>query len=917
MKKDDIELIQDILSGDEVAFSQLVQRHQKSIHALAWREIGDYHIAEEITQDAVLQVYNKLPTLKNPKLFAGWLYVIAKRQCIAWKRKNKHPTHSLNSMSQETLDESAYANYISQEREVKVTEYRREIVQKLLEKLPEIERTVVILHYLGEMTCDAIGMFLGVSPNTVKSRLSRARKRLKEDVTIIRETLSSVPISPNLTDNIIRKINDTEPTPPSGAKPLLPLGALGSSIFLIIFLLGISNQLLIRYQLPYSLDVESETTIEIVETPIIPNITSETDLRNRIGNDTVLGINSNDGLQSGETPMENNINQDSTQWKLPQYAKARLGKGYVFDMKYSPDGTLFAAAGTIGIWIYDAHTGKEIDLLTQNTDGISAIAFSPNNQLLASEGKDYTILLWDLKNGEQIRVFSGHQDIVKSIAFSPDGKTIASGSYDETIRIWEVSTGELRVTFAGHANQVSEVMYLKDDEMILSYGRSEGTIHLWNANTGEFIRTFSGHTGNLTSIASSPDGKTIAGGSDVGTIHLWETHTGELKTTIVNVTGSVGVDNHIAFLVFSPDGNTLVNINTDDDIIQFWDVFNGEKIKSISSPPASTDKAIFSPNGNTLASTGSDGTVRFWDVASNTHIRSITGYANMFTDMEYSPGGDTLALVSSEKRLRLWDTHTRKLLKTYSPHPKRITCITYAPDGITLACGGWDNTGNTVWLWNTKTGEHGRVFTGYKDTIDTLAFSPDGNTLACGGWDETIRLWDVNTGETIKVLTGEKDIVREIEYSPDGKMLVSRGDSGMIRFWDIDSGETVRTIPGDTVALSPNWEKFVAWEYKKLRSSFGVWIVMNPLEPLRQMKKHIFGHTHQMDALLLALTQTVNYPFVMLIQVKSFKLLTEDIYKIFISCNIHQMVKHSQLQDGTVLFFCGMSPNRFVSLYHF
>ncbi len=247
---------------------------------------------------------------------------------------------------------------------------------------------------------------------------------------------------------------------------------------------------------------------------------------------------------------------------------------------------------------------------------------------------------------------------------------------------------------------------------------------------------------------------------------------------------------------------------------------NEEKRNTISSPPASTEKVIFSPNGKTLASTGSDGAVRFWDVASNTHIRSITGYANMFTDMEYSPDGSTLALVSSMKRLRLWDTYTRKLLKTYNPHPKRITCITYAPDGVTLACGGWDSTRNTVWLWNTKTGEHGRVFTGYKDTIESLAFSPDGNTLACGGWDETIRLWDVNTGETIKVLTGEKDIVREIEYSPDGKMLVSSGDSGMIRFWDINTGENVRAIRGDTVALSPNWEKFVSWEYKKPEIQF-------------------------------------------------------------------------------------------------
>ena len=850
MERDDVELIHSVLSGDETAFSALVQKHQKSVHAVAWREIGDFHYAEEITQDVFLQVYKKLPTLKDQNLFAGWLYVITKRQCIAWKRKNKRSIQSLETMSQQTLNETAYSLYVSEQREDAAVECRREIVQKLLEKLPEIERTVVILHYLGEMTCEAISKFLGVSPNTVKSRLSRARKRLRNEDAILRETLSSVSLSPNLTQNILRKTRNIEQTPSSCSKPLLPLGALGSSIVIIVFLLGMSNQFLNRYHSSYSLDSQSETTIEIVEVPIITEIKSISDEQNRVGNDTSPGNSSNNGLQKGNKDMQNNLQQDSTKWKLPDGAKARLGKGFVFDMKYSPDGTLFATAGTIGIWIYDAHTGKEIDLLTRNTDGISSIAFSPNNQLLASEGKENTILLWDLKNGEQIRTFSGHQDIVKSIAFSPDGKTIASGSSDETIRIWEVSTGKPRFTFAGHAKEVSEIMYLQDGELLLSHGRSEGTIHLWNANTGEYIRTFSGHTGNLTSIASSLDRKTVAGGSDVGTIHLWEPHTGELKTTIVNATGCVGVDDLVASVVFSPDGNTLVSINADNDIIQFWDVFNGEKIKTISSPPASTDKAIFSPNGNKLAITGRDGTVRFWDVASKTHIRSLTGYANMFTDMEYSPDGKTLALVSSMKRLRLWDVHSKKLLKTYRRDSKSITCVTFAPDSITLACGGGDSIGDTVWLWNTKTGEHGRVFTGYRDTIEALAFSPDGNIIACGGWDETIRLWDVNTGESIKVLTGEKDVVREIEYSPDGKMLVSTGDSGNVRFWDINTGETVRTIPGDTIALSPNWEKFVILEYNKTDIQFWSMDSDEPIKAITSEEKTYF-RTYSPDGLTI------------------------------------------------------------------
>ncbi len=89
MEKDDVELIDSILSGDDNAFSTLVRKYQKSVHALAWRKVHDFHIAEEITQDTFLHVYKKLPTLKNPNQFAGWLYVIANRRCIAWHRKKK------------------------------------------------------------------------------------------------------------------------------------------------------------------------------------------------------------------------------------------------------------------------------------------------------------------------------------------------------------------------------------------------------------------------------------------------------------------------------------------------------------------------------------------------------------------------------------------------------------------------------------------------------------------------------------------------------------------------------------------------------------------------------------------------------------------------------------------------------------
>ncbi|MCY4401728.1 MAG: sigma-70 family RNA polymerase sigma factor [Candidatus Poribacteria bacterium] len=799
MKKSDAELIDEILSGDEDAFSTLVEKYQKSVHALVWRKIGDFHVAEEVTQDTFLQVYKKLPTVKNPKHFPGWLYVIANRQCITWLRKNdKQTEQSLEATRHDTLEETAYACFVSEKREETEVERRRVVVEKLLEKLPESERTVVILHYLGEMSCDAIGKFLGVSPNTVKSRLRRARNRLRENESLIINTLGSVKLSPNLSDNIARDIANVSQTSPSGTKPLLPLASLGSSLLLVILLIGASNQYLTQFQLPYSYDAQSETTIEIVESPFMLNIIPRLDVQNRLGREVDRGKGNNDGLQEGNTSMKNNLANDSIHWKLPEGAKARLGKGCLFEVAYSPDGTLLAAAGTIGIWIYDGRTGEELNLLTEHIESASAVAFSPDNRLLASNGGDKTILLWDIQTGQLKTTLTGHNKIANSVAFSPDGKTLVSGANDETIRLWDVATGELRLTFAGHANDVSEVMYSPDGKMLVSFG-GDDMIHQWDAHTGEYIRSLTGHESYIHSIAYSSDGKTIAAGIDDGTIQIWDSNTGNLKTTLAHSTNSNGVWS----VVFSPNGKTLVSNDFADDMIRFWDVATGERLKTIKCPPDTPRNIVFSPDGSLLVYSGEDGTLRFCDVATNAPIHTITGYPDMIFDMVYSPDGSKFVAVSAGPIIQIWETHTNKLIKTYSVDARRIDCIAYSPDGKTLACGGVTNAYTGVWFLNTETGEIERVFKERKDTIAAVAYSPDGKIIASGS-DDTVRLWDVNTGETIRILTEEKDIL-EIHYSPDGKMLVSKNYSG-IRVWDINTGEILKTLHYKN--LTPELEKY-------------------------------------------------------------------------------------------------------------
>ena len=311
MEKDDVQLIRNILSGDDEAFSTLVQKYQKSVHALAWRKIGDFHYAEEITQDTFLQAYKKLATLKNPNQFAGWLYVIANRLCVDWQRKQKPAPQSLGDSSVKAMDKLSYEHYVLEQRETEAIERRREIVKQLLEKLPESERTVVTLYYLGEMTTKEISKFMGVSVNTITSRLQRARERLQtSEELLINETLGGLHLSGNLLENIMRQVADIEPVSPPTGKPLLPWVSFSAATVLVILLLGASHQYLARFQRPYSFEAQAEPTIEIIETAVVLDTDAKPDIRNQVGQAAIPGKSRGVGSQVPEKVLVPNASED-------------------------------------------------------------------------------------------------------------------------------------------------------------------------------------------------------------------------------------------------------------------------------------------------------------------------------------------------------------------------------------------------------------------------------------------------------------------------------------------------------------------------------------------------------------------------------------------------------------------------------
>lgn len=352
MKNEDAQLINRFLTGDESAFTVLVKKHQKRVHALAWRKVGDFHIAEELTQDTFLKVYQKLGTLKNPNQFAGWLYVITDRVCTAWYRKQKPQMESLENTSEEEIDGLSYRSYEDEQRENASVEYRRGFIKNLLEQLPESERTVVTLHYLGEMTCKAISEFLGVSPNTVKSRLQRARNRLKEQENMIRETFGSIQLPANFTENIMRQAAEIKPVAPTSSKPLVPWAVSAATAIFIFLIMGIGSQYLARFQNPYNINAQSETTVEIIDAPFVLDTQAKRDLRNQAGRFAATGKNIGTGPQVSEPTLfaaAEVETEESTATKL-QWRQASGPAGVsILGLLASSNGDVYAAS-PIGIY---------------------------------------------------------------------------------------------------------------------------------------------------------------------------------------------------------------------------------------------------------------------------------------------------------------------------------------------------------------------------------------------------------------------------------------------------------------------------------------------------------------------------------------------------------------------------------------
>ena len=173
MRSDDEKLVSQTLAGDQDAFGVLVHKYQEMVYAYAFQKVRNEEDAQDVTQEVFWRAYHHLYQLRHPHRFRSWLYTIMSNQC------KRQLMSVIKTRQRETALEDATDDALRTEPAYTTpTEGWRVDLEQALSELPDDNRVAVSMFYMGDHSLKEISDFLGVSINTVKSKLYRARQQL-------------------------------------------------------------------------------------------------------------------------------------------------------------------------------------------------------------------------------------------------------------------------------------------------------------------------------------------------------------------------------------------------------------------------------------------------------------------------------------------------------------------------------------------------------------------------------------------------------------------------------------------------------------------------------------------------------------------------------------------------------------------
>jgi WD40 repeat protein len=459
-------------------------------------------------------------------------------------------------------------------------------------------------------------------------------------------------------------------------------------------------------------------------------------------------------------------------------------------LEFSEDGRYLAgsdqpAAGRVQLW--EVATGRRV--VDQCLDaGLVCSRPSALGKFLACLDRTGKITIIESARGST-RGFqiSDHNpnELNYEMAFSPDERKLAvrvvgRGRNTALATVWDVESCRLEATYPG-APCGGALHFSADSRSLFLQGVRFPT--RWRFANAEDIQQVSTGTEEVWAVAISPDGNTVAAGTDnqapdARTIQLRDRTTGKLIAGWTGHTATVGA------LAFSPDGRSLASGSLDREgpNLIVWDVAGRIARTMLKGHTDNVRSVAFSPDGRGLLTASDDRTVRIWDLADGREPIILAAHADKVRRAVYSPDGMSIASASLDATVRIWDVATRRTTKVLTAR-RSLQTVVWSPNGTLLATA--DEEGDIV-LWDPETGAKVRTMHTELDELRCLAFSPDGRNLAAAGVGKVVRVWDVLSGQEILSLPGHSAQINAVAFSPDGTLLVSADHAGIVKFWRAD-----------------------------------------------------------------------------------------------------------------------------------